>query len=58
MATTSQVLDQIPGWPEIAAVDGGGIVDQLRLYADGARTGHPELFRDRSDAACGSGEAR
>lgn len=38
------VLDEIPSWPAIVTSDGGGVVEQLRMRARGAREGNPSLF--------------
>lgn len=52
MAAASRVLDAIPTWPEIVTVDGGGVVDALRVRAEGARAGDPSSFRAEYDLNC------
>lgn len=38
------MLEEIPSWPAIVVSDGGGVVEQLRVRADGARRNDPSLF--------------
>ncbi|MGI8515844.1 MAG: hypothetical protein ACR2NT_12100 [Acidimicrobiia bacterium] len=52
MAAAQEVLDAIPTWPAVVAVDGGGVADALQNRANGARTGDPSLFIDEYRINC------
>lgn len=44
MSDALAMLEKISSWPAIVASDGGGVVAQLRLRAEGARRNDPSLF--------------
>ncbi len=52
MADAQEVLDAIPTWPAVVAVDGGGIANALQNRADGARAADPILFIDEYRINC------
>lgn len=52
MAAVQVVLDGIPTWPAVLAVDGGGVADALQNRANGARAGDPSLFIDEYKVNC------
>ncbi len=51
-AEAQAVLDEIPTWDAIVASDGGGVVEQLRRRADGARAGDPARFMQDYQINC------
>ena len=46
------MLEKIPTWPAIVASDGGGVVEQLRQVAEGARQNDPSLFMQHYQVNC------
>lgn len=52
MAAAQEILDAIPTWPAIVAVDGGGMANAMQTRADGARAADPSLFIDEYRINC------
>ena len=51
-AAAQAMLDRIPSWPAIVSSDGGGVVDQLRRRAEGARANDPSQFMQDYQVNC------
>ncbi len=51
-AKAQQMLDEIPTWKVILASDAGGLVDQLRRRAEGARASDPARFMQDYQINC------
>ncbi len=51
-AAAQAMLDRIPSWPAIVSSDGGGVVEQLRRRAEGARANDPSQFMQDYQINC------
>ena len=53
-----RALREAPGWPELAAIDGGGVRDSIRQVAEAAARGDAAFVAETSQSCAAFGEGR